>query len=84
MSEPIIIFDYDPYWPKLFEELQTSAAKVLGNLIAVEHVGSTSVPGLPTKLKAYTNAKDECTQMITNQAMHDTELVLGNSSNHIS
>jgi len=50
MSAPIVIIDYDPYWPKLFEELRTPVANVLGDLaLAIEHVGSTSVPGLPAK-----------------------------------
>lgn len=50
MSEPIVIVDYDPYWPKLFEQIRTLVANVLGDLaLTIEHVGSTSVPGLPAK-----------------------------------
>jgi len=50
MSAPIVIVDYDPYWPKLFEELRTPVANVLGDLaLAIEHVGSTSVPELAAK-----------------------------------
>ncbi|MBN3945596.1 MAG: GrpB family protein [Nostoc sp. NMS7] len=50
MTEQIIIFDYDTHWPILFEELRVSVAEVLGDLaLAIEHVGSTSVPGLPAK-----------------------------------
>jgi GrpB-like predicted nucleotidyltransferase (UPF0157 family) len=52
MPEPIIIVDYDPYWSKLFEELRAPVAAVLGDLalaIAIEHIGSTSVPGLAAK-----------------------------------
>jgi len=50
MPQPIIIVDYDPDWPKLFEELRTPIASVLGGLaLTIEHVGSTSVPGLAAK-----------------------------------
>lgn len=50
MDEPIIIVDYDPYWPKLFEELRIPVANVLGDLaLTIEHVGSTAVPWLPAK-----------------------------------
>jgi GrpB-like predicted nucleotidyltransferase (UPF0157 family) len=50
MSVPIVIVDYDPYWAKLFEELRTPIANVLGDLaLDIEHVGSTSVPGLAAK-----------------------------------
>ncbi len=50
MPQPIIIVDYDPGWPKLFEELRTPVASVLGSLaLAIEHVGSTSVPFLAAK-----------------------------------
>ena len=50
MSEPITIVDYDPQWPILFEQLRIPVANVLGDLASsIEHVGSTSVPGLPAK-----------------------------------
>ena len=50
MSNPIVIADYDPEWPELFIELRSRIATVLGNLAAaIEHVGSTAVPGLAAK-----------------------------------
>ena len=50
MSEPIIIVDYDPHWSILFEQLRTPVANILADLaLAIEHVGSTSVPGLAAK-----------------------------------
>ena len=50
MSEPIIIVDYEPHWSILFQELRIPVADVLGDLaLTIEHVGSTSVPGLPAK-----------------------------------
>lgn len=49
--EPVEIVDYDPSWPKQFAELaaRVRAAFSGSPLIAVEHVGSTSVPGLAAK-----------------------------------
>ncbi len=50
MTDPIIIEDYDPHWPERFELLRARIASTLGPLArAIEHVGSTSVPGLAAK-----------------------------------
>jgi len=50
MSAPIIIEDYDPRWPEQFEVLRARIAPVLGPLAAaIEHIGSTAVPGLAAK-----------------------------------
>ncbi|HZR39450.1 MAG TPA: GrpB family protein [Ktedonobacteraceae bacterium] len=50
MIIPIILVDYDPNWPTLFQELRDRVAAVLGDLVVViEHVGSTSIPGCPAK-----------------------------------
>lgn len=52
MSEAkIIIEDYNPLWPKMFEQEKTQLSYLLGNNIegAIEHVGSTSVKGLAAK-----------------------------------
>jgi GrpB-like predicted nucleotidyltransferase (UPF0157 family) len=50
MPDPVIIVDYDPRWPQLFEELRAPVAAALGDLVVVvEHVGSTAVPGLAAK-----------------------------------
>lgn len=50
MSDPIIIEDYDPRWPQLFEMLRSRIAAVLDELaLSIEHVGSTAVPGLAAK-----------------------------------
>lgn len=44
------IFDYDPTWPQTFTTLKTEILAALGpTALSVEHVGSTSVPGLPAK-----------------------------------
>ena len=45
-----MINDYDPQWPRRFEELRLRLADALGDLAAtIEHVGSTAVPGLAAK-----------------------------------
>jgi GrpB-like predicted nucleotidyltransferase (UPF0157 family) len=47
---PVEIVDYDPRWPVTFETLRAYLAGALGNLAAaIEHVGSTAVPGLAAK-----------------------------------
>jgi GrpB-like predicted nucleotidyltransferase (UPF0157 family) len=46
----IVIAEYDPAWPAWFEQERTRVATALGTLPrAIEHVGSTSVPGLAAK-----------------------------------
>ena len=48
--EPVELADYDPAWPVAFEHLRRLLAAALGEAaIRVEHVGSTSVPGLAAK-----------------------------------
>ena len=51
MSGPnIVLREYDPAWPRLFEGLRGRVLDALGGLaVAVEHVGSTAVPGLTAK-----------------------------------
>jgi GrpB-like predicted nucleotidyltransferase (UPF0157 family) len=44
------VAEYDPAWPQRFEHLARRAAEALGDVVlAIEHVGSTSVPGLAAK-----------------------------------
>ncbi len=46
----ITLADYDPRWPALFAREADRVRRVLGpRAIMVEHVGSTSVPGLAAK-----------------------------------
>lgn len=46
----IKIVDYDPDWPKKFETHAKLIADALGgSTLRIEHVGSTSVPGLAAK-----------------------------------
>ena len=50
MSEPVIIVDYNPAWPRLYEEERTRILNAIGGFIEdIQHVGSTSVPGLGAK-----------------------------------
>ncbi len=50
MNDPIVIVEYDPAWPEEFARLRDRAQAALGNVaVAIEHVGSTAVPGLPAK-----------------------------------
>jgi GrpB-like predicted nucleotidyltransferase (UPF0157 family) len=47
---PIEVRDYDSDWPRLYEREEGRIRSVLGEgVIRIEHVGSTSVPGLPAK-----------------------------------
>lgn len=47
---PIEVVDYDPAWPILFEEIAEPVRDALRGLgVEVDHVGSTSVPGLAAK-----------------------------------
>ena len=49
----ITVVDYDPAWPQRFEELREEYARALAGVgvrvVAIEHIGSTSVPGLAAK-----------------------------------
>lgn len=48
--KPVIIEEYNPEWPKMFQEIQAILALTLGtDALSIEHVGSTSVPGLAAK-----------------------------------
>ena len=47
---PIAIVDYDPTWPRLFAREADRIRSALGDhALLLEHVGSTSVPGLAAK-----------------------------------
>lgn len=50
LTGPIQIDDYDPEWPALFEREAARIRDALGDrVVLLEHVGSTSVPGLAAK-----------------------------------
>jgi GrpB-like predicted nucleotidyltransferase (UPF0157 family) len=47
----IVVVDYDPDWPSVFQSLRATYERALTGVqvMAIEHVGSTSVPGLAAK-----------------------------------
>ena len=48
--QAIVIADYDPTWPGRFRREEARVRAALGEAaLSVEHIGSTSVPGLPAK-----------------------------------
>jgi len=48
--QAIVVVDYDPAWPELFEQLRSRLWPRLSDVaLSIEHVGSTSVPGLAAK-----------------------------------
>ncbi|HEY0096640.1 MAG TPA: GrpB family protein [Archangium sp.] len=50
LNGKILLVDYDPAWPILFErEAEKIRAALGGRALMLEHVGSTSVPGLMAK-----------------------------------
>lgn len=47
---PVKVSEYDPSWVPLFEQLRGFVLPVLSDfVVTIEHVGSTSVPGLAAK-----------------------------------
>ncbi|WP_428611112.1 GrpB family protein [Shewanella sp.] len=50
MSRIIEVLDYQRHWPEVFEAEKALLLAVLGDrVITIEHIGSTSVPGLAAK-----------------------------------
>lgn len=50
LNGPIVLADYDPQWPRLFARERERIRAALGDrVVLLEHVGSTSVPGLAAK-----------------------------------
>lgn len=74
LAAPIYIADYDPEWPRLYEREAARIRSVLGkSILLLEHVGSTSVPGLAAKpridiLLVVANSADELSYIPALQA----------------
>ena len=50
MPNRVVIVSYDPAWPAIFAKLASSLRAALGNTaLRIDHIGSTSVPGLAAK-----------------------------------
>lgn len=49
--DEVIIVEYDPLWPVLFEQEATRLRQILAQklIVCIEHFGSTAVPGLAAK-----------------------------------
>jgi GrpB-like predicted nucleotidyltransferase (UPF0157 family)/8-oxo-dGTP pyrophosphatase MutT (NUDIX family) len=46
----VVVVPYDPVWPQEFARASSEVAAALGpNLLAVHHIGSTSIPGIHAK-----------------------------------
>lgn len=51
MPQHVFVSDYDSSWPKKYQKERSLVSRILGNnLIAIYHIGSTSVPGLAASL----------------------------------
>jgi GrpB-like predicted nucleotidyltransferase (UPF0157 family) len=49
-DKPLVISDYDPSWPTRFRGIGELLRDQLGaEALRIDHIGSTSVPGLPAK-----------------------------------
>jgi GrpB-like predicted nucleotidyltransferase (UPF0157 family) len=47
---PVVIADYEESWPVRFEEQRARVMRALGRVaLRIDHIGSTSVPGLAAK-----------------------------------
>jgi len=50
LSAPLVIVDYDSEWPRLFRDQADKIRSAIGErALRIEHIGSTSVPGLAAK-----------------------------------
>jgi GrpB-like predicted nucleotidyltransferase (UPF0157 family) len=50
MTRPVVLVEYDPRWPRLFDREAERIRGALGDrALRIEHTGSTSVPGLAAK-----------------------------------
>jgi GrpB-like predicted nucleotidyltransferase (UPF0157 family) len=49
-KDPLVVSDYDPQWPAVYERWRARIRPPLGPVaLGIEHIGSTSVPGLAAK-----------------------------------
>ncbi|MGP3969726.1 GrpB family protein [Streptomyces sp. 6N223] len=50
MADPVEIVDYEPVWRAIFAEVGAGLRRALGDVaVRIDHIGSTSVPGLAAK-----------------------------------
>jgi len=49
-AEPVVLVEYDSAWPRLYEKESERIRAAIGDaVVAIEHIGSTAVPGLAAK-----------------------------------
>jgi GrpB-like predicted nucleotidyltransferase (UPF0157 family) len=69
----IVVSDYDPAWPAMFAQERTSLHAALDPLVlAIEHVGSTAVPGMAAKpiidlqasVRSLSEARSRCVERL--------------------
>jgi len=86
VSHPVIIVDYDPRWPILYEDEKDRIRGIIGHkVLAIEHIGSTAVPGLGAKpivdimacVRGSSDA-DECVPILRNIGYDDVTPQEGN------
>jgi GrpB-like predicted nucleotidyltransferase (UPF0157 family) len=76
---PVYLSEYDPAWPELFAKEAARIARLLGETtFRIEHIGSTSVPGLAAKpvidiVMAVVDSSDEASYVAPLE-MHGYEL----------
>ncbi len=67
-TKPVVVVPYDPSWPSQFTELGSELREHFSKLaIRIDHIGSTSVPGLA--------AKDIIDVQITVKSIDDAKLI---------
>lgn len=50
MDDSVIIVDYDPQWPQMYEEERARILAAIGDYVDdIQHVGSTAIPGMAAK-----------------------------------
>ena len=50
MSHPVIIVEYNPKWPEIYEKEKTNILQAIGEkVLSIDHIGSTAVHGLGSK-----------------------------------
>jgi len=78
-TAPVIIHPYNPLWPRIYEEEKSVLEMTAGQLLlSIEHIGSTSVPGLQSKDivdilagVADSKAADECQRLLLGAGYDD-------------
>ncbi|MBA3272279.1 MAG: GrpB family protein, partial [Chthoniobacterales bacterium] len=49
VNEPVSLAPYDPAWPRQFDVERARLAELAPEFLAIEHIGSTAIPGLAAK-----------------------------------